>query len=161
MNTGTFAGYLGRDADLRTTQSGHDVLNFSVGVTVGFGDNKKTLWVGCSLWGDRAEKLHPYLKKGQPVSVSGDVDLRTYETQAGKSGAELTLNVQRVTMLGGKKDGEGQRPASNQRKESVSAGGNPGPSQEDFDDEIPFIWAVALPIAGLLFALLSSSPMIA
>lgn len=141
MNTGTFAGYLGRDAELRTTPGGHVVLNFSVGVSVGFGDNQKTLWVGCALWGDRAEKLAPYLTKGKPVSVSGDVDLRTYETNAGKSGAELTLNVQRVTLMGGRKDEE--RPAANNRSSNQSTRQPAEQSQqtaatEDFDDDIPF-----------------------
>ena len=136
MNTGTFAGYLGRDAELRTTQSGHEVLNFSVGVSVGFGDHKKTLWVGCSLWGDRAEKLHPYLSKGTPVSVSGDVDLRTYETRDGKSGAELMLNVQRVTLMGGGKKDE-DRPAANNRTASAPSNTQQA-AEREFDDDIPF-----------------------
>lgn len=106
------------------------VLNFSVGVSVGFGDQQRTLWIGCALWGERGEKLAPYLTKGKPIAVTGDVDLRTYETRDGKSGAEITLNVQRVTLLG---KGEAKGPAS--------APANP-PAQkaarDDFDDQIPF-----------------------
>lgn len=130
MNTGTFAGYLGRDAELRSTPSGKTVMNFSVGVSVGFGDEKKTLWVGCALWGERAEKLHPYLKKGKPVVVTGDIELRTYTTRDNEHGAELVLNVQRVTLIGGKRDDEGQRPAAQRQA--------PAQQPADFDDPIPF-----------------------
>lgn len=137
MNTGTFAGYLGRDAELRNTPAGHSVLNFSVGVTVGWGDNQKTLWVGCAMWGDRGEKLAPYLLKGKPVCVSGDIDLRTYETRDGKAGAELTLNVQRVTLMGGNKQNDGQRGTDRPvRQERTGEPAKAAP--EDFDDDIPF-----------------------
>jgi single-strand DNA-binding protein len=160
MNTGTFAGYLGRDAESRKTPSGHDVLNFSVAVTVGFGDNQKTLWVGCALWGDRGEKLGPYLTKGKAVCVSGDVDIRSYEARDGKTQSELTLNVQRVTMLGGRKQEYGQRSTEKPVRQEWAK--EPTRSaKDDFDDDIPFIWAFALPIAGLLCALISSSSVIA
>ena len=125
MNTGTFSGYLGRDAELRQA-GGNDVLNFSVGVTVGWGDKKKTLWVGCALWGERGQKLAQYLVKGTPVSVTGDVDIRMYDSQ-GEKKAELTLNVQRLTMMGGKGGATGK---SNVKAEPAA--------QDEFSDEIPF-----------------------
>jgi single-strand DNA-binding protein len=141
MNTGTFAGYLGRDAELRNA-GGTDVVNFSVGVTIGWGDKKKTLWVGCALWGERAEKLAPYLNKGQAVSVSGDVDLRTYKNGDGETGAELSLNVQRVTLLG-KRNGEHSAPAGkSDRPRQWGDAPASTPSQKsdsiDFDDDFPF-----------------------
>ncbi len=154
MNHGSFAGYLGKDAELRHTPSGHGVLNFSVGVSTGFGENQKTLLVSCALWGDRAEKLAPYLLKGKAVAVAGDVDLRTYETRDGRSGAELMLNVQRVTLMGGNKQDAGERPAQRQQakpqqqpqsRDMWPAGGTsqrgavlPQHTDGDFDDGIPF-----------------------
>ena len=133
MNHATFAGYLGRDAELRSTPSGQQVLNFSVAVNVGFGDKKKTLWIGCAIWGERAEKLGKYLVKGTAVAVAGDVDLRTYDTRDGKHGAEITLNVQRVTLLGGRGGGKDEAPASEQTRTAPAAA-----APADFDEDIPF-----------------------
>lgn len=100
MNTAIFAGRLGRDAELRATPSGKSVLNFSLAVDIGFGDKKETLWVDCSMWGERADKIAPYLTKGKSITAGGDVGLRQWESQ-GKSGAAITLNVQRLTLQGG------------------------------------------------------------
>lgn len=137
MNQGQFAGYLGKDAVLRSTPSGHSVLNFSVGVSVGFGDQKKTLWVACALWGERAEKLEQYLTKGQAVSVSGDIDINAYKTRDGEAGAELKLNVQRLTLQGGKRDKESSRAAPAERAARSAAPAEQS-GKEDFDDDIPF-----------------------
>lgn len=128
MNTGTFAGYLGRDAEMRSTPSGKQVLNYSVAVSVGFGDKKETLWVACAQWGTNGEKLAPYLVKGTAVCISGDVGIRTYEKKDGTTVAELTLNVQRVTLLG--KGGAKAEPAAKPAAQKAA--------QNDFDDDIPF-----------------------
>lgn len=129
MNNGQFAGYLGRDAELKSTPSGTSVLNFSVAVTIGFGDKKKTLWVDCAIWGERAEKLEQYLTKGKPVAVSGDIDFRLWESREGKHGGSLMCNVQRVTFMSGKDDDK-HAPAD---KPAETTGGD-----KDFDDDIPF-----------------------
>jgi single-strand DNA-binding protein len=109
MNTGTFAGYIGRDAEVKTVGQGK-VANFSVAVSTGWGDKKSTLWIGCALWGERGEKLAQYLTKGSAVTVSGDVDLRQYDKKDGSAGAEITCNVQRVTLQGGGDRSERQAP---------------------------------------------------
>jgi single-strand DNA-binding protein len=144
MNTAQFAGRLGRNADLKNT--GRDsVCNFSVAVDVGWGDRKKTLWVSCALWGERAEKLAQYLTKGTSVTVSGDVDLRQFDKKDGTAGAEITLNVQRLTLQGGgqrdtqERDTQGraddppQTPAEKSQGKPAGGGGS-----GEFDDEIPF-----------------------
>jgi single-strand DNA-binding protein len=101
MNYGTFAGRLGADAVIRSTPNGKDVTGYSLAVNVGFGDKKETLWVGCSQWGERGKKLAPYLTKGTSVVVTGEVGLRQYTDKAGKPRAELTCNVQGITLMGG------------------------------------------------------------
>jgi single-stranded DNA-binding protein len=46
---------LGKDAELKTTQSG-DLLSLYAAYDVGFGDKKKTQWIGLTLFGKRAVK---------------------------------------------------------------------------------------------------------
>lgn len=151
MNNATFAGRLGRDAELRHTTGGHQVANFSLAVDErGPGGDKLTLWVDCSLWGDRAEKLVDYLKKAKQVAVSGRIGVRTYEAQ-GETRAVLTLRVSELTLLGGGEREEGgerpartsqpARPAAGQSAPRAQPAARPAPAAPaaDFaDDDIPF-----------------------
>jgi single-strand DNA-binding protein len=135
MNTAIFAGRLGRDAETRQT-NGDSVTGFSVAVDVGFGDRKHVLWVACSMWGKRGESVAPYLTKGTSVTVSGDVDLRQYEGKDGSAKAELTLNVQRLTLQGSRESrGGGDResaPSAPPSRQETSG------KDEPFNDDIPF-----------------------
>ena len=137
MNQVIVAGRLGRDADLKprsgdSTRGNGSVCNFSVAVDVGFGDKKKTLWIACAIWGERAEKLAPYLTKGTAVTVVGDFDLRQYEKKDKTAGAEITCNVQRITLQGG---GERRDQDPPQTVAEKSKGAAP---DADFDDKLPF-----------------------
>lgn len=127
----TIAGRATKDAEQRFTASGSAVLGFSVACDVGFGDKKHTVYVNCSLWGKRGESLAPYIKKGMPLTVSGNGDLREWESN-GKSGTTLELNVSEVAMQGGK------QAANNS---DSGAGNNSNPAQGggfDDDSDIPF-----------------------
>lgn len=126
MNTGHFAGRIGRDAELRYTQSGKQVAGFSLAVDERRGGEKSTLWIDCSIWGERAEKLAGYLSKGTSVAVAGEVGVRTYEKRDGGMTASLTLNVRELTLLGGGGERE-ERPAR-----------APVRADEPLEDEIPF-----------------------
>jgi single-strand DNA-binding protein len=106
MNTGHFAGRIGQAAEIRHTPGGNVVAGFSLAVDVRKGGEKQTLWIDCSIWGDRAEKLAPYLTKGASVAVAGDVGVRTYEKRDGTHAASITCNVRDLTLLGGGRDQE-------------------------------------------------------
>jgi len=150
VNTGTFAGYIGRDAELKTLPSGTAVCNFSVAVSTGWGDKKSTLWVSCGLFGERGEKLAPYLTKGSAVTVSGDIDVRAYKSKDGEAKAEMTCNVQRVTLQGGGERAERSEREQPQTLAEKSAG---KPPADDFgDDDIPFAMGWAAPLLGVMMA---------
>ena len=144
MNTGTFAGYIGRDAETKSLPSGSSVTNFSLAVATGWGDKKSTLWVSCDIWGERGEKLCQYLTKGAAVSVSGDVDVRPYSAKDGTPKAEMKCNVQRVTLQGGRADrevSEGALPTSVKSNGSQGIPTSTGlPTGSDFQDDkdLPF-----------------------
>lgn len=156
MNSATFAGRLGRDAETRNTQSGTSVTGFSLAVEERRGGEKTTLWIDCSMWGERGEKVAEYLTKGTAVAVSGQIGVRTYEAH-GETKAVITLNVRELTLLGGRQDGEGagggqrqqqraerpaaERPASRPAT-TDSRPAAPAPQQRAQDpypdDDIPF-----------------------
>lgn len=126
MKTIVIAGNIGKDATTRTTQGGDKVTGWPVAVEERNGQDKRTIWFDCTLWGARGEKLAQYLTKGSKVSVAGELSTREHE---GKT--FLTLRADQVTLLGG---GEA-RP---QRNEDRGYSGGKAGTRDDLNDEIPF-----------------------
>jgi single-strand DNA-binding protein len=140
-------GNLGKDCTVNTV-NGKNVINFSVAHTEKFKDStgaqrEKTIWVECAYWTDRTG-ISPYLKKGQQVYAEGSPEVRTYQTNDGKSGASLTMRVQSVQLLGGRNQ-EGmsstpqQQSYSNNNANSYS-NSNAGSNDDinDASDDLPF-----------------------
>src|SRR6266403_1714104 len=80
----TATGRLGRDSELKTSNSGLSFLNFSVAADRKFKDSNgewksKTKWYNAVLFGKRAEGLANYLKKGSLVQVIGYLEDQQYE----------------------------------------------------------------------------------
>ena len=123
------AGRTGKAAELRRTQSGEAVLGFSVAVDDGYGQNKRTLWFDCSVWGKRADALKDMLPKGKEVTVVGDLSTREHD---GKT--YLTVRVNELTLQGGKSQSDRGPSQSGYGGQQSSYGDAPA----DLDDEIPF-----------------------
>ena len=104
-NVIAFTGNLGKDAELKEV-GGSQVLNFSVANSVGFGDRKQTLWMGCAIWGKQATALEQYMKKGTKVFVSGELSTREYNEKT-----YLEVRVNSVDFCGSKSDGESSQSA--------------------------------------------------
>ena len=138
INVFTAVGRLGQDAELRYTPSGKSVASFSVAVNVGFGENKSTLWVRCNVWGKQAEGLAPYLHKGDPVGISGELSNREYKDKEGQTKTSLEVNVRDVALLGQRREGQQQKPS--QHQQDKQDGYAPKESRnEPFDDsDLPF-----------------------
>ena len=127
MNNCSFIGRVGRDAQSRVTQSGRQVLNWSMAVDSGYGDNKSTIWLDCVLWGERGAKLAQYILKGHLLEAHGELGTREHE---GKT--YLTLRVVDVTLIqprdGAADHADGPKPPRPQAE----------PAAADMDDDIPF-----------------------
>jgi single-strand DNA-binding protein len=106
------------------------VCNFSVAEDIGYGDNKRTQWWRCALWGARAEKLSQYLTKGTPVTVVGNPELREFDKKDGTRGAELNVRVVDLFLQG---RGSGGDSAPAERPAASAPAVDP-----ELNDEIPF-----------------------
>lgn len=106
MNKIIVTGGLGKDAELKSLPSGKNVLEFSIAVNSGYGDNKKTYWWKGKLFGDRAAKLAEYFTKGTKLMIEGVPELREYEAKDG-SGKRISAEifVTDFEFIGGKKEG--------------------------------------------------------
>jgi single-strand DNA-binding protein len=139
-------GNLGKDCIVNTV-NGKNVINFSVAHTEKFKDStgaqrEKTTWVECAYWTDRTG-IAPYLKKGTQLYVEGTPEVRTYQTNDGKSGASLSLRVQTVQLLGSKQSeglGQQERTHTNSNNGYVSQSSG-APAHDDINeagDDLPF-----------------------
>jgi single-strand DNA-binding protein len=139
VNKAILIGNLGRDPELRFTQSGQPVANFSVATTEtwnkkdGSGKEEKTEWHRIVAWGRTAELCAQYLAKGRTVYVEGRLQTREWEDREGKKQRTTEIVAQTVQFLGGK-------PGAGGAGASAPAAGNPdaAPSEPPPDDEIPF-----------------------
>ena len=139
MNNWNFTGSLGQDCKVATTQNGKTVCEFSVAVNSGYGDNKKTTWANCVMFGKRAEgQLPGYLVKGQKVAVSGEMTLDTWEAN-GVKGAKVKVFVSSIDLIGEKKAEQQAAPRQQQAPQQYQ---QQAPQQQqapdNFDDQIPF-----------------------
>jgi len=119
MNACNFIGRVGKDAETRFTPNGKPVTSWSLAVDSGYGEAKQTLWLDCSLWGERGQKVGEYIKKGSQLGVTGELGTRDHD---GKT--YLKLRVDNVTLCGS--------------KQSDAAKSKPAPApRDDFNDELP------------------------
>lgn len=104
-------GNLGRDPEMRYTQGGSAVTNFSVATnrqyTASDGTQvKETIWFRISTWGKQAEICNQYLKKGSKVLIEGRLvpdaatgGPRIWNRQDGTSAASFEVNASTVRFL--------------------------------------------------------------
>src|SRR5690625_7798044 len=80
INRVTLVGRLTKDVDLRYTQNGIAVANFSIAVQRNFKNQNGDYdadFINCVVWRKPAENLANYMKKGSQVGVDGRLQSRT------------------------------------------------------------------------------------
>lgn len=131
MNLFVCTARLGKDAEVRYTQSGTAVLSFAGAVDTGYGNNKKTVWVGFSVFGKRAEgELVNYLTKGSQVAVTGELNIDEWEKD-GQKNFMLKCIVRDLDLIGGKQEAKKSEPKKSEPKQQQVV-------EDDFEDDIPF-----------------------
>lgn len=123
----TIAGTVGKDAVLRSTTGGDDVLGFSVAVSNG--KDKDATWYDCSIWGDRARKLESHIKKGTRLTLYGRPTARAHDGKA-----YLGMNVDNFTFQSSAE----QRQGGGGSSDSYDSGSRIRNSDYDEMGGIPF-----------------------
>jgi len=133
LNQCNFIGRLGRNPEIKYTQSGDAIATFSLAVGETYKDKsgqkvEKTEWIRCVAWRKLAEIIGEYLSKGSQVFVSGKFTTETWEKDGVKREV-VKIVVNNMQMLGGKaKSGEPENNAQVEHKQ---------PADEPTDD-LPF-----------------------
>ena len=152
INVFTASGRCGQDMEVRFTPNGKAIGQFNLPVETGFGDNKKTSWVTCKVFGERAEKLAQYITKGAAVTVTGAFQLDEWEKDGVKHSRPCILvndiQLPPQQQVGQQSQGQQQQPPQQRQQAPQNNGYQQARSQPmqqqyneppmDFDDEIPF-----------------------
>ena len=77
MNKLIIKGNLTKDIDVKTTSNGALVGEFTVANNERVGENEVTTFIKCVMFGERVEKVCPYLLKGAKVLVDGRLEVKT------------------------------------------------------------------------------------
>ncbi len=108
----TIVGNLGQDPELRFTQNGKAVCNFSVATNRKWtGEDEQqeeeTTWWRITVWNKAAEACSQYLKKGRQVMIVGRITVdketggpRIWTDQSGSARATLEVTATDVKFLG-------------------------------------------------------------
>lgn len=136
VNRVILIGNLGRDPEVRYTQNGTAVANFTLATNEVWTDKggerqERTEWHRIVVWGKQAEIAREHLSKGKQVYVEGSIQTRQWDDREGNKRQTTEIKAMRVVMLGRPEPGESRMSAGT----AESASDEPGPPP---DDDIPF-----------------------
>ena len=104
VNKVILLGNVGRDAEVRYTQSGTAVANCSLATSEAFGkgDDRKeeTTWHNLVFWGKQAETAGTWIKKGKQLYVEGRIQTRDWTDPQGVKHYKTEIVVQSFQFIG-------------------------------------------------------------
>jgi single-strand DNA-binding protein len=114
VNKVILIGNLGKDPEVRYTQSGIAVTNFTMATTRTFkkeGERvDETQWHRIVAFGRTAEVCGEYLSKGKQVYVEGRLQTREWEDKDGNRRWTTEIVTERMQMLGNRLDRVAEQP---------------------------------------------------
>lgn len=165
LNKVMLIGNLGRDPEIRYSQSGTAVVNFSIATSEQWTDRntgerqERTEWHRIVVFGKQAEACEKYLFKGSSIYIEGRLQTRSWEKD-GQTHYTTEIIASNFQFLGRRSDNQGggdqnqgqgqnfqgnqggynqggQAPNSNNFQGQTSPGMTGGPDPIP-DDDIPF-----------------------
>ena len=105
MNQIILVGRPGREPETKNTPSGAKVVTISLGVDRrGKNNTKETDWIDCTAWGQTADFVEKYVRKGERIGIIGSLQTRTWQSQDGQNRKAYFVLVDKVELLGSKSD---------------------------------------------------------
>lgn len=108
INHVVISGNITRNADLRQTSTGLEILGFGVAVNERFKNSQTGEWetranfVDCTMFGKRAKAIASYLVKGTKVAVDGKLRWSQWERD-GQKRSKLEIIVDEIEFLSPKR----------------------------------------------------------
>ena len=119
---------IGKDAELKQSQSGKPFLNLSVVYDIGYGENKQSQWMSLVMFGAQSEKLAQHLTKGKQIVIRAD-ELRTevYQEKAYLKGTLSSVEFVSSSKQDAPQDSHNTQKSNGYQKQ-----------QFDDDSDLPF-----------------------
>jgi single-strand DNA-binding protein len=146
VNRVILIGNLGRDPEIRYTQGGEPIANFSLATNEAWTDKsgqkqERTEWHRVEVFGKAAQVVRDYLSKGRQVYVEGSIRYDEWTDKDGNKRNTTKIHIggpnSRLVLLGGRGEGgPGGGPGGGGGGKAPS-----GPAGDDFqvsDDDVPF-----------------------
>lgn len=101
INRVEIQGFLGRDAEVKTFESGRTLVTFSLATNENYKNAKgewitSTTWHNVTYWKNRKDESLDFLKKGELVAVNGKLNTRKYTDKSGQERYTTEIVAQRV-----------------------------------------------------------------
>jgi len=151
LNKVILIGNLGRDPEIRYTQSGEPIANFTLATNEVWNDKsgqkqERTEWHRVEVFGKTAQIVRDYLTKGRQVYLEGQIRYEEWTDKDGNKRNTTRIRVSgpgsRLVLLGGRGEGPGGGGAPRSGPGGGGGGGAaPEPPADDFqasDEDVPF-----------------------
>ena len=126
INSISLVGRADRDPEVRYFESGSIVANFAIAVNRRSKQDEPD-WFNLEIWGKQAQVAADYVRKGSLIGITGSFKLDQWkDKKTGEDRSKPVIRVERLELLGGKKDIQDERFANSQSQMSQD------------DNEIPF-----------------------
>jgi len=142
-NSVTLRGNIGNEPEIKVTQGGFQIMEFTLAVSKKHGEEFKTSWHRIKALGRTAEMLQGQLHKGMRIEVRGELEVNTWKDDQGKNREATKILVDSVSrpIMAPRSERPQQDPARGPI--APSAYGQPLPPMQDtfdgFNDEnLPF-----------------------
>jgi single-strand DNA-binding protein len=101
INRAVLVGRLTKNPELRKSASGNSFASFTVAVDnrTKPGEAKTASFINCVAFGNTADNLAKYTRKGSLVGVEGRLQQSNYETKDGRKGSSLDILCDSVQFL--------------------------------------------------------------
>jgi len=165
LNKVMLIGRLGRDPEIRYTQSGNAVASFSIATSEYWRDKQgqrqeKTEWHDIVAWDRLADQAQSYLKKGSMVYIEGKLQTRSWDDQQGQKKYRTEVVANQVRFLDSREGTERSGgsvddgpavygneypsggPSDNRRNPSSNSSNNDfnqGNNAPYVEDDVPFV----------------------
>lgn len=132
MNTVALVGRVTKDIEVRKTQNGKSVAQFTLAVNRRGKDNGAD-FIPCVAWEKAADTLSMYVHKGDRVGITGSISTRNYTDNSGQKRYITEVAVHAIEFMQDKRETHTEEPMQEEPKGPYGKYGG-----AIYDNDLPF-----------------------
>lgn len=143
INRTVLVGRITHDPEVKKTNNGSSVVNFSLAVNRQF-NRDQTDFINCVAWRNQADFIGNYIKKGALLGIDGRIETGSYEDQTGRKVNTFTVvceSVQALEPRGQRNTGGYQQQDTGFQQQEPPAFSQPASApkfeSDDYEDDAP------------------------